>query len=177
MPEWIFMEILTVTTPLVIGAGVIYIAWQQHKTNKDRLKMELFNQRFKVYEAMVELVTTKPITRDDVQKYTIKIAQAQFVFKGDIETALLEVGNIGAKIVIIEELHPRFISPGSASAYIGSEFKVPGTNGGALRICLANSYQRILYFSLKTMFCVLKLHGVLLKAPPLVPGTVFHILP
>jgi hypothetical protein len=52
-----------------------------------------------------------------------------------------------------------------------SELKVLGTNGGALRICLANPYQRILYFSLKTMFCVLKLHDVLLKAPPLVLGT------
>ena len=52
-----------------------------------------------------------------------------------------------------------------------SEFKVPGTNGGALRVRLANPYQGILYFSLKTMFRVLKLHGVLLKAPPFVPGT------
>ena len=47
---------------------------------------------------------------------------------------------------------------------------VPGTNGGSLRIRLANPYQRILYFSLKTMFCILKLHGVLLKQPPFVPG-------
>jgi len=48
---------------------------------------------------------------------------------------------------------------------------VPVTNGGSLRIRLANPYQRILYFSLKTMFCVLKLNGVLLKQPPFVPGT------
>ena len=47
--------------------------------------------------------------------------------------------------------------------------KVPDTNGGSLRIRLANPYQRILYFSLKTMFCILKSHGVLLKQPPLVP--------
>ena len=46
--------------------------------------------------------------------------------------------------------------------------KVPDTNGGALRVRLANPYQGILYFSLKTMFRVLKLHGVLLKAPPFV---------
>ena len=49
--------------------------------------------------------------------------------------------------------------------------KVPDTNGGALRVRLANPYQGILYFSLKTMFRVLKLHGVLLKAPPFVPDT------
>ena len=51
------------------------------------------------------------------------------------------------------------------------KFKVSGTNGGALRVRLANPYQGILYFSLKTMFRVLKLHGVLLKAPPFVSGT------
>jgi len=54
---------------------------------------------------------------------------------------------------------------------LSEKIKVSGTNGGCLRLRLVNPYQRILYFSLKKVFCVLKLHGVLLKQPPLVSGT------
>jgi archaellum component FlaC len=117
MPEWIFMEILKAVTPLIIGAGVIYIAWQQHKTNKDRLtmekdrlKMERFDRRYKIYEAMVELVTTEIITTDDMQKYAIKTAQARFVFKRDIQDALAKVGIIGNRIAQIMEEYPSIVS-------------------------------------------------------------------
>lgn len=41
------LEILTA----VIGVAVVYIAWNQHVTNKTRLKHELFERRFEIYEA------------------------------------------------------------------------------------------------------------------------------
>ena len=106
MPEWIFMEILKAVTPLVIGVGVIYIAGQQHKTNKDRLKMELFDRRYKIYEAMLELTITVPIRKDDVLKYGIKTAQAMFVFNLDIQNALAKVGRIGGSIADIMVDYP-----------------------------------------------------------------------
>ena len=90
---------LTKITPLIIGAGLIYIGWQQHKTNKDRLKMELFDRRYKIYEAMAEFVTTEVITKDDIKKYKVNAAQSTFVFGKDVQDALLKVGGIGRLIV------------------------------------------------------------------------------
>jgi hypothetical protein len=104
MPEWIItiMEILKAITPLIIGAGVIYIARQQHKTNKDRLKMELFDRRYKIYEALAELLTTDTITTDDLRKYRINVvAPAQFVFKRDVQDALAEVDDIADEIAVL----------------------------------------------------------------------------
>ena len=40
-------EILPIFTPLLIGAGIVYIAWQQWQTNQNRLRVELFDRRYK----------------------------------------------------------------------------------------------------------------------------------
>ena len=52
-----FLNMLTILPPIFIGAGIIYIAWQQHKTNKDRLMMELFDRRYKIYESTINAIT------------------------------------------------------------------------------------------------------------------------
>ncbi len=56
-------EVASLLTPIVIGAAVVYIAWQQHQTNKNRLKMELFDRRYKVYDAVITVLT------EDFDKY------------------------------------------------------------------------------------------------------------
>ena len=101
-------DIMPVFTPLIIGAGIIYIAWQQWQTNKNILVMGYYDRGFKVYEAMVELITTEIITTDEMQKYKIKIAHARYVFKDkkDIHITLEEVKKIGNKIAIIMEEYP-----------------------------------------------------------------------
>ena len=42
------------TTPL-IAAIALYIAWQQHKTSWDALKVNLYDRRLKVYRGLVDL--------------------------------------------------------------------------------------------------------------------------
>ncbi len=51
------IEVLSSLTPIVIGGAVVYIAWQQHQTNKNRLKMELFDRRYTVYYAVYTVLT------------------------------------------------------------------------------------------------------------------------
>lgn len=77
------IEVLSSLTPIVIAAIVVYIAWQQHLTNKNRLKMELFDKKYKIYEVVIEAITTK---FDDFHKDTAillhrDLSSTRFLFR------------------------------------------------------------------------------------------------
>jgi hypothetical protein len=76
-------------TPFLIGVGLIYIAAHQHKTNKDRLRMELFDRRYKIYESTINAITKPWEELDGNTVLTIykNIAPTCFLFENseDIE--------------------------------------------------------------------------------------------
>ena len=48
------MEIVKIFSAILVplvALFALYIAWQQHKTNEEKLKLDLFDKRFKVYDA------------------------------------------------------------------------------------------------------------------------------
>jgi hypothetical protein len=60
----VLFKIVPIFTPLIFAGGMFYIAMQQHKTasqqhktNKDRLAMELFEKRYKIYESTINAMT------------------------------------------------------------------------------------------------------------------------
>ncbi len=76
------IEVLSSLTPIFIGLAVVYIAWQQHKTNKHRLKMELFDRRYKVYDAVIVAIT-KNFDEINYDMYYIlhrDVSSARFLF-------------------------------------------------------------------------------------------------
>lgn len=80
-----FTEILSAISPIVIGAIVAYIAYQQHLTNRNRLKMELFGRRYKIYDAVITIITTN---FDDFRDDTVEclhrdLSAARFLFDSD----------------------------------------------------------------------------------------------
>jgi len=77
--------ILPELTPVLIGAGIVYIAWQQHKTNKNRLKMELFDKRYKVYESILAVVTgsLEHVDRQTLPAISRQWYSAVFLFEND----------------------------------------------------------------------------------------------
>ena len=81
----VIVEVLSSFTPVVIGAIVAYIAWQQHKTNKHRLKMELFDRRYKVYDAVITTITKRYSKFHDeiVLDLHRDISSARFLFNSD----------------------------------------------------------------------------------------------
>ncbi len=46
-------------TPM-IAVAIAYVAWQQHKTNKRRLRFELYEKRFAIYVAVVDFLSVSP---------------------------------------------------------------------------------------------------------------------
>ena len=68
---------------LVIGAITVYIARQQWLTNRNQLRLHLFDKRFDVYKAAMTLTTVimvKDITGEEVHEFEVATRSALFLF-------------------------------------------------------------------------------------------------
>lgn len=83
-----------VLTPLV-AVFVSYIAWQQHRTNKEKLKLDLFDKRFDVYDAtkkyLSKITAEGNVSNDDLADFLIATNKSYFLFGQDIEKYLNEL--------------------------------------------------------------------------------------
>lgn len=71
---------------VVIGAVTVYIARQQWLTNRNQLRLHLFDKRFDVYKAATTLATVimvKPITLEEVREFEVATRSALFLFGKD----------------------------------------------------------------------------------------------
>ena len=86
----------------IIAGIVAYIAFMQFKTNRDRLRLELYKKRFSVYEGLKELlnkiIICFDVTDDDLREFRIKTNEAAFLFDKDIVEYLKEINNKGTKL-------------------------------------------------------------------------------
>jgi len=76
----------------VIAGVVAYIAYQQHKTNRDKLRFDLYDRRLKVFEGLMVLLwvifrkgTCNDQERDQFQRATV---EGSFLFEKDIANYL-----------------------------------------------------------------------------------------
>jgi hypothetical protein len=89
------MNVLDGPITLIIAGIVAYIAWQQHIINREKLRLELFDRRFAVYNALKELLQT--ITRsasvsvEDLNQFKIAASDAEFLFDDEIALYLKRV--------------------------------------------------------------------------------------
>ncbi len=87
---------------LVIAGIVAYIAFMQYKTNRDRLRLELYNKRFSVYEGLEEFlnkfIIRLVVTDKDLIEFRIRTNEAEFLFDEDIVQYLKEIHDKGTKI-------------------------------------------------------------------------------
>ncbi len=84
------IKILSGLLTPTIGLIVAHIAWQQHKTNQNRLKIELFDRRFKVYEGISEFLKcvglTGYIEREGLANFYQTAMAVNFLFKDEVVT-------------------------------------------------------------------------------------------
>lgn len=90
MLEW--MQALL--TPTVAGFAV-YVAWRQHRTAQEKLRLDLFEKRWAVYVALRDFLSVvlrrATIDIEDLRAFTLGAAQAQFLFGQGINDYLAEV--------------------------------------------------------------------------------------
>jgi hypothetical protein len=76
----------------LIGVVTAYIAWQQHKTNKNQFRLALFERRLKVFNASAQLIVTvlrrARVETDDLVKFQQETRESDFLFGPDIASYL-----------------------------------------------------------------------------------------
>ncbi|QQB53564.1 hypothetical protein [Delftia acidovorans] len=55
---------IAASVAIIFGAAQVWIAWQQSKTTRNKLKLDLFDRRLEVYKAASEAIATAIQTND-----------------------------------------------------------------------------------------------------------------
>ncbi len=79
-----FFKVLRSLLTPIIGIAVVYVAWQQHKTNRNKFRLDLYDRKLKVFEGLTTLlqhiVRQNTATGEQVQQYKIATIEAIFLF-------------------------------------------------------------------------------------------------
>jgi hypothetical protein len=97
------MEILSgLLTPL-IALIVAYIAWQQLKTNRDKVRLALYEKRFAVYLGLKNLLVKIPqvggVGIKEIIEYNVSTGEAEFLFGRDVLDYLLLIRKKAAHLM------------------------------------------------------------------------------
>ena len=88
-------------TPL-IAVIAAYIAWQQHKTSRDTLKLNLYDRRLKVYRGLMDLFAAVLEDNDNeppnLGKYYADTSEKKFLFDDKIIAFMNEVREKAVKL-------------------------------------------------------------------------------
>lgn len=91
MLEGILNVFRALLAPVIAGV-VAYIAYQQHKTNRDKLRLDLYNKRYEVFRGLMIFITRilqqAKIELEQVGEFSRATKEAVFLFDEGIETYL-----------------------------------------------------------------------------------------
>jgi hypothetical protein len=99
----VFAALLTPT----IGCLAVYIAWQQHKTNKNQFRLALLDRRAKVFNATGELIgrilRRGKVYNEDLMQFLYDTRENEFLFGPDIAAYLHELYGKASDIYSLED--------------------------------------------------------------------------
>lgn len=91
----IFRGLLTPTIAII----ATYIAYQQWKTNQQKLKLERYDRRLRVYEEVRKILSIifrdAKATTEDLLKFRTSVSEADFLFGPEISEYIDEIYNRG----------------------------------------------------------------------------------
>ena len=104
----IWLDILQGLSTPVIGIAVVYIAYQQHKTNRNKLRLDLYDRRFKLYNEITSLlgsiVQKGDVSDDDLAGCLRNTKEAVFLFKEDIPKYIDELYEQACELQYLEKV-------------------------------------------------------------------------
>jgi len=96
------IEILKSLLTPVIAIIATYIAWQQWKTNKQKLNLERYDRRLRIYEEVKKILTIiardKGTTTEDLLKFRASVSEADFLFGPEIPKYIDEIYKRGLNL-------------------------------------------------------------------------------
>lgn len=100
-------------TPLIAMIAV-YFAYQQHRTARDKLRLDLYSKRFAVYHGLRDLIAI--VVRDasvelsDINSFSATTLEATFLFEDEISEYLRAVRSCA---IDLRSLRDKLDGPGS----------------------------------------------------------------
>jgi hypothetical protein len=92
-----------------------YIAYQQYRTNKLKLKFDLYEKRLKIYQALMDfisfVISFPEMNPEEVRKLDIARAESFFLFGEDIVQYLACVRDKAAQITALNSQIEELASP------------------------------------------------------------------
>ena len=128
MLEGILNVFRALLAPVIAGV-VAYIAYQQHKVNRDRLRLGLYDKRFKVFRGLIDLlgyiVTRGDVTNEELSHFYTATNEKEFLFNDDILGYLEEFQDKAKKLQWLQEKikNPLLAPPGEAREKVFEERK------------------------------------------------------
>lgn len=86
----------------VIAIITTYIAWQQWKTNQQKLNLDLYERRLKIYEELIKILSIilrdADVSLEDLLKFRTSVSEADFLFGEDIPSYIDEIYKRGVNL-------------------------------------------------------------------------------
>jgi len=102
-----------------------YIALRQWITAHHRLRLDLYERRFAVYDATKKLLATiglhGQVTPDNLGEFYIGVRGAEFLFDGELRNFLMQIGDIGFRARMARSSWERRVSDPSVDKLIDEE--------------------------------------------------------
>ena len=123
-------------TPAIAGAGLM-IAWQQKRLADIRLQNDLFDRRYKIFEAARTLIRNAcksiDVTIEDLRAFSLDTADAAFFFDQDVLDYLADLyrraGRLPSLRLIIEGHGGEDINAAISERYATANWLVAETTG------------------------------------------------
>ncbi len=86
----------------IIAIIATYIAWQQWKTNQQKLNLERYDRRLFIYEEVIKILSIvlrdADASYDDLLKFRTSVSEADFLFGDEIPTYIEEIYKRGLNL-------------------------------------------------------------------------------
>lgn len=107
----LFFQVFISVMSVIITGIAAHISWQQHKTAQDKVRLDLYERRFRVYRGLMDLLSEvlkdTGIGHDVLAKYYKETNEKRFLFDKDVLDYMEE---IRGKTVELRQLQ-RLIDP------------------------------------------------------------------
>jgi hypothetical protein len=98
-----FWKLLTV----LVASFAAYVAYQQYRVGREKLKLDLFEKRFSVFSAtrhiLSRISSEGSMPPEVVFKFRTAVSEASFLFDSDISNYLNEIDKCALRLWVIDE--------------------------------------------------------------------------
>lgn len=102
MPDCNWITVLQGLLTPVIALIALYIAWQQWRTNRQKLKWDLYDRRLRIFEEVRKILSLvlrdANANREDLLRFRTSVADADFLFGPEITDYIDEIYSSGLRL-------------------------------------------------------------------------------